>query len=74
MNYSLLLIISFWDYEKNEIIKELNNIRNNGFINSISLINDNLLGVGGHEFIYLIDLVKSWIIDSFLLIISFLGK
>jgi WD40 repeat protein len=57
--------ISFWDYEKNEIIKELSDIRTNGFINSISLINDNLLGVGGHEFIYLIDLKNYQILINY---------
>ena len=57
--------ISFWDYEKNEIIKELKNIKTNGFINSISLINDNLLGVGGHEFIYLIDIKNYQILINF---------
>ena len=57
--------ITFWDYEKNEIIKELKNIKTNGFINSISLINEYLLGVGGHEFIYLIDIKNYQILINF---------
>ena len=57
--------ITFWDYEKNEIIKELKNIKTNGFINSISLINENLLGVGGHEFIYLIDIKNYQILINY---------
>ena len=57
--------ITFWDYEKNEIIKELKNIKTNGFINSISLINEFLLGVGGHEFIYLIDIKNYQILINF---------